>query len=282
MLNKSGSPPRLVLYCALLWLAAVAATSISSNADECPSSANEIATDRPDITNSSLVVPAGSLQAENGLDWTVRHGSNSLDATNTRLRLGVAHCTEFLIDLPGYFGSLNGPQPSGFSDVVVSFKRQLNVPFGFDLSTTVGSGFPSGAARISGRGYQPYIQFPWSRSLALSWELAGMFTLLWSPAESAHNLTFQPTLSLERKLTPGADLFLEYVGEYDHQRPTHLLDGGGALRFTETQQIDFHVGVGLNHASAALNGVPVDQYFGIGYSIRFDGLFAVTVAGNPH
>src|SRR6516225_9023518 len=68
----------------------------------------EFATDRPDMTNSSLVVPLHSGQVENGEDWAVRHTTNSLDASDTRLRAGIAHCTEFLIDVPSYFGSLNG------------------------------------------------------------------------------------------------------------------------------------------------------------------------------
>jgi hypothetical protein len=109
---------------------ALLTTATEVGAEECPTNADQIATDRPDTTNSSLVVPYGSLQAENGVDWTVRHGSNALAGTNTRLRLGVAHCTEFLIDVPTYFWSLNGSQRSGFTDVVVSFKRQLPVPFG--------------------------------------------------------------------------------------------------------------------------------------------------------
>src|SRR6516225_9023517 len=60
------------------------------------------------VANSSLVVPLHSVQVENGVDWAVRHTSNSLDASDTRLRAGIAHCTEFLIDVPSYFGSLNG------------------------------------------------------------------------------------------------------------------------------------------------------------------------------
>jgi hypothetical protein len=77
----------------------------------------------------------------------------------------ASHCTEFLIDVPGYFDFLNGSQPSGVSDVVASVKRQLPVPFGIDLSATTGLGFPSGSSNISGHGYQPYIQFPWSREI---------------------------------------------------------------------------------------------------------------------
>lgn len=254
--------------------------SATSAADVCPTDTSEIATDRPDITNSSLVVPLGSLQAENGLDWTLQHDSNSLDATNTRIRYGILHCTEFLMDVPSYLGSFNGSQPSGFSNLIVSLKRQLPVPFGFDLSATGGVGFPTGDAKTSGRGYQPYLQFPWSHAFAASWELAGMFTLFWSPSESSQNLVFQPTLSLEKALGPSADVFVEYVGDYDHQPPAHLLDAGGAWRFTEYQQIDFHIGVGLNRSSPALNGIPAAQYFGIGYSIRFDRLLGGRGVGN--
>jgi hypothetical protein len=273
MINKLCASLRLLLGCTVVLSALVGLMSTASGGDACPTDANEIATDRPDITNSSLVVPLGSLQAENGLDWTVRDDSNALDATNTRVRFGIAQCTELLMDVPSYFGSFSGSQPSGFSNLVVSLKRQLHVPLGFDLSATGGLGFPTGAAKVAGRGYQPYIQFPWSHGLTADWELTGMFTLFWSPSESSQSLVFQPTLSLERALGRSADVFMEYVGDFDHQPPAHLLDGGGAWRFTKTQQIDLHVGVGLNRSSSALNGVPAAQYFGIGYSFRLDGLF---------
>ena len=243
--------------------------------NSCPTSTDEIVTDRPDVTNSSLVVPYGSLQAENGVDWTVSHGSNALDGTNTRLRLGIAPCTEFLIDVPNYFFSINGPESSGFADLVVSsFKLQLPVPFGFELSATGGLGFPNGSGRISGHGYEPYIQFPWSHEIAKGWEAVGMFTLTWFPSESRRNPTFEPTLSLERAFDPSTDIFLEYVGDYDHQRPTQVIDTGGAWRFTKTQQLDFHFGFGLNSSS-------VDHYFGIGYSFRFDRPFAGSVGHSP-
>jgi hypothetical protein len=38
----------------------------------------EIVTDRPDITESGIVVPKGSLQAENGLTFTTDHGQRTL------------------------------------------------------------------------------------------------------------------------------------------------------------------------------------------------------------
>lgn len=196
MLNRGRTRLGFLFCCMLLLSALAGGPHVARGADGCSTSADEMATDRPDVTNSSLVVPRGSLQVENGVDWTVRHGSNALNGTNTRLRWGVAHCAEFLIDIPNYFGSLNGSQPSGFSNLVISFKRQLPVPLGFDLSATGGAGFPSGSSKVSGHGHQPYIQFPWSHGIAEGWGVEGMFTVIWFPSESTRNPTFEPTLSV--------------------------------------------------------------------------------------
>jgi hypothetical protein len=140
--------------CAVLFVAALIASAPPSAADTCPTSASEIDTDRPDTTNSSRVVPYGSLQAENGVDWTVRQGSDVVSGTATRLRLRVARCTEVLADVPTYFYSLNGRASSGFSDLVISVKQELPVPFGFHLSATGGLGFPTGTSK----NFQPQLR----------------------------------------------------------------------------------------------------------------------------
>jgi Putative MetA-pathway of phenol degradation len=251
----------------VLFVTALIVAASVALADGCPTSASQISTDRPDVTNSSRVVPYGSLQAENGVDWTVRQGSDVISGTETRLRIGIAQCTEVLADVPTYFYSLNGRASSGFSDLVVSLKRELPIPYGFHLSVTGGLGFPTGTSRVSSHGYDPYIQFPWSRRLNEDWSLHGMFTITWFTSEHINNPTFEPTLSLERDFGPTHDLFVEYVGDYpNHARPAQVIDGGGSWQVTRLQQLDFHVGFGLNSSSP-------DHFFGIGYSLRFDGMF---------
>jgi hypothetical protein len=99
------------------WIAAFPFTLLllwpsSLSAADCPTSADVIATDRPDTTNSSFVIPYGSLQAENGVNWANRHGTQVLDGSETRVRLGIARCGEVLVDVPNYFATLSGLTPS--------------------------------------------------------------------------------------------------------------------------------------------------------------------------
>lgn len=259
------SKSRVLLVSTLLALAFLGTSAAAG--DGCPTSEDEIATDRPDVTNSSLVVPTGSLQSENGINLSGRDGATLLDATNTRLRLGVAHCLEVLVDVPTYFAVLGGEANSGWTNVTPAIKWQISpLPGKIDLSVVAGAGLPSGTRSIAGSGVQPYLQFPWSWKLGGSWGLSGMFTNFFSPAD-LNKLTTETTLSIERELGEHADLFVEYVGDYpEHGDSQLLLNSGGAYRFTRTQQIDFHVAFGLN------NDAP-HYIFGLGYSFRFDGLF---------
>jgi hypothetical protein len=130
-------------------------------AGECPQPNKPIETDRPDVTNSSSVVPVGSLQNENGVDQSRNHGADVLDGTNSRWRLGIAPCLEVLADLPNYVATFQGVGASGFGDVAPAVKWQLNLPQSkFNVSVTTGAALPTGAIAVSGRGVQPYVQIP--------------------------------------------------------------------------------------------------------------------------
>ena len=58
---------------ALIGLALSAfAASAAAAAEQCPQKDSPIDTDRPDVTNSSVVVPQGSFQGENGVNFSQR------------------------------------------------------------------------------------------------------------------------------------------------------------------------------------------------------------------
>jgi hypothetical protein len=184
-------------------------------ADECTQTSAPIETDRPDITNSSVVVPVGSFQSENGINSSRRDGSLIFDGTNSRLRLGIAPCMEVLVDLPTYVTNMRGSGASGFTDAVPAVKWQISpVPGKFDLSVTAGVGLPTGAVAIAGPGVQPYLQFPWSVELGSGWAITGMVTNFFTPADPVNRYTNQSTVVIERQFGERAFLFAEYVGEF--------------------------------------------------------------------
>jgi hypothetical protein len=243
--------------------------SVDLHAETCPTTKDELATDRPDVTNSSLVVPTGSFQSENGINFSAHHGGGSIDGSNTRWRLGVAPCLELFVDLPNYVGNSHAPRTSGFTDVAPGIKWQVSpVPGKIDLSLVAGAALPTGAIDIAGRGTQPYVQLPWSVKLHDGWGISGMLTEFFRPEEPATKRITETTFSLEKKLSEKFSVFTEYVGDYPQAAgPIQSINSGGLYHLTPTQQFDFHVAFGLNHNSPTYT-------LGVGYSFRIDGLFA--------
>ena len=120
---------------------------------------------------------------------------------------------------------------------------------------------------IAGPGVQPYVQFPWSAELGRGWAITGMVTNFFTPANPATKYSNQSTFVIEREFGERSFLFVEYVGDFPlHGGTGQLINSGGGYRITETQQIDFHIGFGLNRNSPT-------YIFGVGYSFRLDGLF---------
>jgi hypothetical protein len=236
--------------------------------------ATPIATDRPAVTDSSVVVPPGSLQTENGFTETVSQGQRTLDGPETLLRFGVASKTELRLTTPDYFGQLG--LSSGFGDLAVGVKQQLGpTPGGFDVSVVLSLSLPAGASAISSHGYDPFVQLPWSRALSSNWTAAGMLSVYW-PSQAGHrnvsgevihrNTTGETTFLLDRQLTKTWDAFVEYAGDFPEQGgPRHLVHFGTAYKPTPHQQLDLHAGWGLSLGA-------VDHFIGVGYSFRWQAV----------
>lgn len=225
-----------------------------------------ISTDRPAVTGSSVVVPAGSLQAENGFLESNSQGQSVLDGPETLVRLGVAKRTELRLTVPDYYHGLNAGAGGslGFGDFGVGIKQQLGPTLGgFDVSMILFLSFPTGSDAVSSGGYDPGLQVPWSHALPGNWTAAGMFSVYWPTQGRMRNLTGESTILLDRQLTRSWDAFVEYAGDFPEVGgPRHLLDFGTALKLAKRHQLDFHVGVGLSSYA-------VDHLIGIGYSFRF-------------
>lgn len=255
-------------FCATACFLAASLVAATAWAESCPQATEDIATDRPDVTNSSIVVPVGSLQNENGVNVSGRNGSQSVDGTNSRWRLGIAPCLEVLVDVPNYVTTVHGTGVSGFGDVAPAVKWQISpLPGKVDLSITTGVALPTGATAVASNGPQPYVQTPWSWELHDGWGLSGMLTEFFHPEDFGPKTITETTFVVEKKLTERFSIFTEYVGDYPQgSTPIQLWNSGGAYHLTKTQQIDFHFALGLNRNSPT-------YVVGLGYSFRVDGLF---------
>jgi hypothetical protein len=226
----------------------------------------EINTDRPDVTESSVVVPRGSLQIENGAAWTSDHGSHSVDLSETLIRFGILNKTELRLVVPNYFDSIGRTgSRSGFGDLALGVKQQLGpLPGDVDLAVIIAVSLPTGSSGVTSGGYDPFIKFPWSKELKDGWSVGGQQSLFWNTDDNRRNLTWEPTQYLEKQIAKPLDVFVEYAGDYlQRGNSRQLLHFGAAYKITPVNQLDFHFGLGLTQATP-------NHFFAVGYSIRFD------------
>jgi Putative MetA-pathway of phenol degradation len=253
--------------CALCFFVIIGILAPQARAQACGANAQStIATDRPQITSSSIVVPCGSLQFENGFAETGNGGQQAFDFPETSVRLGIAAKTELRLGVPDYFYNDDTASGfgNGFGDLSLGFKQQLGpTRGGFDLSLIPSVTFPTGANLISSHGYDPTVQLPWSRSLTKNWTVAGMFSIMWPTEGPRRNLTGQSSIYFDRQLTKPWDAWVEYSGSFPQRGgPQNVIDFGTAYKITALQQFDFHWLFGLSAATPS-------HSIGFGYSVRF-------------
>ena len=257
----SGSIP--VVFAAIL-LASVATAPLRAQSAS-PDSQVTISTDRPAVANSSVVVPQGGIQVENGFLITNAGGQSALDFPESALRYGLLRKTELRLAVPDYFYNLpaGSGTTSGFGDIALGVKQQLGPIHGFDVSAIFFLSFPSGARQISSRGYDPGLQIPWSRALLKNWTAGGQAAFYWPTLAAKHNLTGETTFFLDRQLTKPWDAFVEYAGDFPQRGGSRqFLHFGTSYRLAPRHQIDFHVAVGLSDAAP-------HSFVGFGYSFLF-------------
>jgi len=214
------------------------------------------------------VVPAGSVQAENGFLDTASQGQGTVDGPETLIRFGLTSRTELRFSVPDYYYNVTAGDPSGFGDLALGVKQQLGPVKGFDISATVFLTFPTGAGGISSGSYDPALQVAWSHGLSSKWTAAGMLSVYTPTVKGSHNVTGEATFLVDRQLAPIWDAILEYAGDFPERGGSrHLLHFATTLRLgkQQLQQIDFHYAVGLTPAAPA-------HYVGLGYSFRLQAI----------
>jgi len=221
-----------------------------------------IATDRPSVTDSSVVVPEGGFQLESGLLASNLGNGAVLDLPESAIRYGLLPRTELRLTVPDYFYSLSsaGAAASGFGDAAFGAKHQLGPLGGFDVSIVAFLSLPTGAQQISSHGYDPGLQLPWSHGFAGAWTVAGQIAAYWATVSGRRDFTTEVTVLLDRQLSTRCDVFAEMALDSPQRGGSRQqLHAGTSYKLTPNQQIDFHMAAGLSRAAPR-------NYLGIGYS----------------
>jgi len=225
-----------------------------------------IVTDRPDVTESAIVVPQWSIQTENGLTWALQDGQQTVSGTESLLRLGVGPRFELRFGLPDYFLNVSpGSRPRGFNDSSLGFKQQLGpLPGKIELSVIVASSFPTGTSGVTTHGVDPFLKLPWSRDLHSGWSVGGMQSFFWTTENDRRNPTWESTFYVEKEVSEPWTVFVEYAGDYSHLNSARqLMHVGTMYRVSRRHQFDVHVGYGLTTSAP-------HHFVALGYSFRLD------------
>jgi hypothetical protein len=270
---RRSSPVRVV-FLVTLSLGWILSGNVSLRAQDQPAASTQstapvISTDRPAVTDSSVVVPSGEVLSENGFTETASQHQRSFDFPETLIRFGITSKTELRFTPPDYFNNFDTGNGfgSGWGDFSLGVKQQLfATSASFDASVIVALSFPTGAHTLSSHGYDPQVLVPWSHPISKNWTAAGMLGVFWPTQGLRRNVTGQPSFLVDRQITSKWDAFIEYAGDFPQRGgPQHILHVGTAYKLTPNQQLDFHAGFGLSSAA-------VDHFIGFGYSFQLQAI----------
>lgn len=224
-----------------------------------------IETDRPDFTESAVVVPFRWLQIESGLTYQTARGSRDLSGPEALFRYGFRPKVEMRIGLPDYnVARAGGRRFTGFGDLYLGAKLQLGpLRDGSDLSIIPAVFVPDGNRDFSSGAVDPELKVCYRRDLGGPWGLSVMEYGSLPTVDGRHRFTFQQTASLGRELTERLGMFVEYAGTFSRfDRPEHVAHVGLAYRPSRDSQFDVHGG-------ETLGGSDRRPFVAGGYSMRF-------------
>jgi hypothetical protein len=225
----------------------------------------ELVTDRPDFTESTVVVPAGSLQLEGGATWLdTSEGSELLSGPELLLRWGIAESVELRLVAPDRLWDSTADGIDGFTDVAVGTKVRLaRGATGWGAALIATAFLPTGDTGLTSDAVDPAVALAVARDLNPRWSLGAQVTAAWPTIDENRRLAAGATVVLGTGLGERVNTFIELAAERLEDEPTGiLLHHGYTFAVTQTVQLDLHAAAGLNDAAP-------DLLLGAGFAFRW-------------
>lgn len=215
-----------------------------------------ISTDRPDHTESVMLVPVGMVQVEGGATTGTSGGVRTTSYGEVLVRAGVADRLELRLEPLTHttMRARGGPAVGGLDDIAVGIKTPLIIADSAaravpDVSLLLATSIPTGAHVLRADGAQP------EAVLAAAWSLTGRLGL-------ATNLTLQrgrgsgerywergASASAGIALSERAGSYVEWYAIRDSRddAAVQVLNGGVTWRLSSDLQLDARAGRGTTN-----------------------------------
>jgi len=245
---------------------AAALLPLAAHAEEEP-----MATDRPDVVESSNVVGKGRFQIETSFaseSNKVAGVKTTTRMTPTLLRYGITENTELRLETDGF---LREGGERGFADVSLGLKWHTHDGDNATGKPSVGwlfhADLDSGSSAFRGHGVRPSVRMVAEWELPQDWSLGVMPGVLRDTNDAGeHYVAGSLAVVLGKSWTDKFRTFVEVAG---HQL-TSAKNGGSVVTYdlgmayliTPTMQVDTAVSFGANDHSP-------DQQWTVGFSIKF-------------
>jgi len=227
-----------------------------------------LVTDRPDQTESAVVVPRRSLQVEAGFlhsDLDLSPGSSSLDEVGQLLlRYGLGDALELRFAWDGWqWAEIDAPglvslEEDGAGDAAFGAKLALADERGPrpDIAVLAHVRLPVGDDAFSSDAFDPSFRFSFAHSLGERFSLGYNAGVAWETSqllggdETTRSRAIW-TLALGSSLGRRAGVFVEAFGDTglsDEGRTATLVDGGWTYLLRPNLQLDVSGGFGVSDA----------------------------------
>jgi hypothetical protein len=230
----------------------------------------ELVTDRPDFTESSLVVGAGIWQLETGMAYEGDEaGSRAFAAPQTLLRLGLSRRVELRLGAGGFLAERAGTgfsSTTGVSDFEVGAKVTVldEARHGLGVSLIPIVSLPVGSDGFSSGGVDPTLKITWARELPRGFGLSGNVNVMAETEEDEHVGRHAWSFSLGHDLLLGWGGYAEVYGFSSLERggdAAWTVNGGLTRGIGGDRQFDISVGRGVTDAAS-------NWFVSAGFSLR--------------
>jgi len=229
----------------------------------------ELVTDRPDFTESSVVVGKGIWQLETGTAYVGEADARAFAAPQALLRLGLTNRLELRLGGSGFLSerATAGAEPTvGGSDFEVGAKLTLldEERAGFALAVIPIVSLPVGSEAFTSGGVDPTVKVTWSRELPSGFGLSGNFNVMSQTEDDSRVTRGAWSASLGHDLFLGWGGYAEVYGFSSVERDGQAawtFNGGLTHGFGPDRQLDVTVGRGMTAAAD-------DWFVSAGFSLR--------------